>query len=597
MPEIAAIPRTQPRLQTPSGPVRSGQPWWNPQRASSMPIDRYVRTSARLPEALADRTWPAGTVDGAPLWCSVDLRDGNQALANPMDSRRKSALFDLLVSIGFKEIEVGYPSASETDFSFVRDLITGGRIPDDVTISVFTPARIDLIDRTFEAIRGVDHAVVHLCLATACLWRDVVFGMSAAELQQFTVEAAEHVARRADATTGSNLRFEYSPETFNVTEPEFALAVSNSVASAWSASADRPMTLNLPSTVETDSPNVFADQVEWMHRRLDNRQSIILSVHPHNDRGTAVASAELALMAGADRVEGTLFGNGERTGNVCLATLALNLFSQGVDPQLDFSDIDHVREVVEFCNQMPVHARHPYAGDLVYTAFSGTHQDAIAKGLAAHEESARRAGRRAAGLRWEVPYLPIDPKDVGRTYESVVRVNSQSGKGGIAHILKNKYRLDLPRGLRMEFARTVQKITDERGIELNSLQLWEAFSNEYLQARGPLLLKEFSAEPEEQRVRVKALLAMGDGHEIRLTGVGQGPAAALTDGLAGAGYPVQLRDLTEQVASDSVGARAAAYAEVLVAGTAAWGVALDTSPAGAALNSVLSAVNRAIAWP
>jgi len=335
---------------------------------------------------------------------------------------------------------------------------------------VFTPARIDLIDRTFEAIRGVDRAVVHLCLATACLWREVVFGMSAAELRDFTVIAAEHVARRADGMTSSQLRFEYSPETFNVTEPEFALAISNAVTSVWEACPDRPVTLNLPSTVETDTPNVYADQIEWMHRNLDDRESIILSVHPHNDRGTAVASAELALMAGADRVEGTLFGNGERTGNVCLATLALNLFSRGVDPQLDFSDIDGVRRAVEFCNQMPVHARHPYVGDLVYTAFSGTHQDAIAKGLAALQDRAGQAERVPADLPWEVPYLPVDPHDLGRTYESVVRVNSQSGKGGIAHILSRTHGLELPRDLRIEFARTVQKITDEAGTELNSRQ-------------------------------------------------------------------------------------------------------------------------------
>ena len=458
------------RLRTPSGLVRAGQPWWNPQRTSSMPTERYIRAGSRLPEELADRGWPARTVGHAPLWCSVDLRDGNQALASPMDARRKGAMFDLLVRMGFKEIEVGYPSASDTDFAFVRELVRQDRIPGDVTISVFTPARIDLIDRTFEAIRGVDRAVVHLCLATACLWREVVFGMSAAELRDFTVIAAEHVARRADGMTSSQLRFEYSPETFNVTEPEFALAISNAVTSVWEACPDRPVTLNLPSTVETDTPNVYADQIEWMHRNLDDRESIILSVHPHNDRGTAVASAELALMAGADRVEGTLFGNGERTGNVCLATLALNLFSRGVDPQLDFSDIDGVRRAVEFCNQMPVHARHPYVGDLVYTAFSGTHQDAIAKGLAALQDRAGQAERVPADLPWEVPYLPVDPHDLGRTYESVVRVNSQSGKGGIAHILSRTHGLELPRDLRIEFARTVQKITDEAGTELNSRQ-------------------------------------------------------------------------------------------------------------------------------
>jgi 2-isopropylmalate synthase len=566
----------------------------NPQRGSSMPFRRYVRAASGPRPELLDRKWPARTIDRAPLWASVDLRDGNQALANPMDARRKSTMFNLLVELGFKEIEVGYPAASNAEFAFVRDLVTQDRIPDDVTITVFTPARIDLIDRTFEAIQGVDRAIVHLCLATACLWRDVVFGMSLQELRQLTIRAAEHVSALADRMGGSQLRFEYSPETFNVTEPEFALEICNAVTSTWDASPDRPVTLNLPSTVETDTPNVFADQVEWMDGHVDNRESIILSVHPHNDRGTAVATAELALMAGADRVEGTLFGNGERTGNVCLATLALNLFSHGIDPQLDFSNIDDVRACVEFCNQMPVSARHPYVGDLVYTAFSGTHQDAIAKGLAAHEEQAREAGEDPAERAWSVPYLPIDPKDVGRTYESVVRVNSQSGKGGVAHILKSRYRLDLPRALRIEFARAVQKITDETGVEMNSWQLWEIFSNEYLRCETALSLKEFEEKHEDGRVRVVASLALAEGREERLTGTGTTPAAALADGLSRRGHPVELRDMESHMVDDPNGSRVVSYTEVSMRGVIAYGVGLDTSPPAAELHSVLSAVNRAM---
>jgi 2-isopropylmalate synthase len=567
------------------------QPWWNPQRASAMPAGRYTRAAARLFEPETGRSWPGQEITRPPLWCSVDLRDGNQALANPMDLKRKSAMFDLLVRLGFKEIEVGYPSASETDFAFVRGLITGNKIPEDVTIAVFAPARAESIERTFAAIDGVDRGVVHLCLATACLWREVVFQLSADELRALTVGAAEQVARLAEGVPRAQLRFEYSPETFNVTEPEFALAVSNEVVSAWDACPDRPVTLNLPSTVEMDTPNVFADQIEWMHRHLDNRRSIILSVHPHNDRGTAVAAAELGLMAGADRVEGTLFGNGERTGNVCLATLALNLFSRGIDPQLDFSDIDATRRTVEFCNQMPVPARHPYAGDLVYTAFSGTHQDAIAKGLAALD--AKAAGRDQSQLPWEVPYLPVDPRDVGRTYEAIIRVNSQSGKGGIAHLLKTRHGMDLPRGLRIEFARLIQTMTDESGIEINSRQLWDAFTSVYLEPTPSLRLKELGAVRERDRIRVDVCLTTASGREQVLTGTGEDFAAAGVDALANGGWPVELGEVTEQAVIGSAGPRTAVYTVLAVQGSAVWGVGLDASPARAALNSVFSAINRA----
>ena len=582
-----------PRLRTPSGLPRGGQPWWNPQRASAMPAARYLRGSSALTGPASGRQWPDRVIEHSPLWCSVDLRDGNQALANPMNPRRKGLMFDLLVEMGFKEIEVGYPSASDTDFSFVRDLIRQDKIPDDVTISVFTPARPDLIDRTFEAIRGLRHGMVHLCLATACLWRDVVFQMSRDELQALTVASASQVARLAAAMPHSNLRFEYSPETFNVTEPDFALAISDSIVSVWDASPDRPVTLNLPSTVETDTPNVFADQIEWMHNNLGNRRSIILSVHPHNDRGTAVASAELALMAGADRVEGTLFGNGERTGNVCLATLALNLFSHGVDPQLDFSDIDYIRGTVEVCNQMPVPARHPYAGDLVYTAFSGTHQDAIAKGLAARDARAASTGQDQAGLPWEVPYLPIDPKDVGRSYQSVIRVNSQSGKGGVAHVLKSSYGLDLPRALRIELSALVQKTTDESGAEINSRQLWDIFRTHYLEAGPSLRLEEFTCDRDEAVVSVGARLRTADGRELAVAGTGDSPAAAFAEALVRGGWAVQIRDRQQHPVPGSGGTRTAVYAHVEVKGNAAWGAGLDGSPDAATLAAILVAVGRA----
>ena len=461
-------------------PERSAQqPWWNPQRPSAMPIHRYIRHDPQPMLAPGSRTWIDRSIDRAPLWSSVDLRDGNQALASPMDVRRKQAMFDLLVRMGFKDIEVGYPSASEAEFDFVRQLVTGDRIPDDVTISVFTPARPALIDRTFEAVRGADRAIVHLCHATACLWRDVVFRMTPAEVMRLGQQSAQQMLQLADRAGGCDIRFEYSPETFNVTEPEFALEIANTVAEAVDATPGRPLTLNLPSTVEMHTPNVYADQIEWMHRHLDRRNSIILSVHPHNDRGTAVAAAEFALAAGADRVEGTLFGNGERTGNVCLVTLALNLFSRGVDPQLDISDIAAIRRVVEECNEMPVHARHPYAGDLVFTAFSGTHQDAVAKGLAHLDDQAAAAGRATSDLPWEVPYLPIDPQDVGRSYQAIIRVNSQSGKGGIAHVLRAGWGLDLPTELRVEFATVIQRVTDVTGAEVEPDRIWDIFRTEY----------------------------------------------------------------------------------------------------------------------
>ncbi|MCI0386806.1 2-isopropylmalate synthase [Streptomyces sp. CNQ085] len=596
MTEAPPSPSALSGLKTPLGPRRPDQPWWNAQRGSAMPFQRYARSAPRLSAEPTDRAWPSKSLVKAPLWASVDLRDGNQALSSPMNTQRKGRMFDLLVRMGFKDIEVGYPSASDADFSFLRMLIEEDRIPDDVTISVFTPARPELIDRTFQAIEGADQAMVHLCNATACLWREVVFGMTADEVQRMALTSAERIARLADAARGTHLRFEYSPETFNVTEPEYVLEISNAIAALWDASPDRPVTLNLPTTVETDSPNVFADQVEWMHRNLERRESVILSVHPHNDRGTAVASAELAVMAGADRIEGTLFGNGERTGNVCLATLALNLFSQGVDPQLDFSDIDEIRSTVEYANQLPVGPRHPYGGDLVYTAFSGTHQDAIAKGLADIERQAAGAGTSTTEVRWDVPYLPIDPKDIGRTYESVVRVNSQSGKSGVAHVLKSAYGLDLPRSMRVELARLVQQVADGDGTELTSRELRAIFARTYLDFEAPaLLLKEFHSTAGESATVVDALVVGRDGRESRLTGTGADAATAYADALTRHGVAAEVTELTAHPIGDSLGTGYAAYAQLTVSGAMWYGAALASDEESARLKAVTSAVNRATA--
>jgi 2-isopropylmalate synthase len=509
------------------------------------------------------RTWIERAVDRVPLWSSVDLRDGNQALPVPMDVRRKQAMFDLLVRMGFKDIEIGYPSASEVDFEFARHLVTGDLIPDDVTVSVFTPARPALIDRTFEAIRGADRAMIHLCHATACLWRDVVFRLTAAEVLQLARDNARYMLRLADEAGSSAIRFEYSPETFNVTEPEFALEIANTVAEIVDATPERPLTLNLPSTVEMHSPKVYADQIEWMHRNLDRRDSIILSVHPHNDRGTAVAAAEFAIAAGADRVEGTLFGNGERTGNVCLVTLALNLFTRGVDPQLDFSDIAAIRGVVEECNQMPVHARHPYGGDLVFTAFSGTHQDAVAKGLAHLASRAAAAGQAASDLPWEVPYLPIDPRDLGRSYEAIIRVNSQSGKGGIAHALRSGWGLDLPRELSVEFAAVIQRVADATGAEVTPDRIWDIFRAEYCDA---------TSIPAEL-----------DGNKL----------AELLSAMHDRGVPAEI----DQILDADTGSLAVCYARLLVGERPVWGVGMtQTTAANARAAAVRAALHRSGAF-
>ncbi|GAA4104671.1 2-isopropylmalate synthase [Actinomadura miaoliensis] len=582
-----------PTLRTPEGPVPDDAPWWNPQRGSAMPYHRYRPAHERVPLPDIDRTWPDRRVESAPLWVPVDLRDGNQALAEPMDPARKRRMFDLFVAMGFKEIEVGYPSASRTDFDFVRHLVETDAVPDDVTPVVFTAARADLIERTFASIEGLPRAVVHLYTATAPTWRQVVLGRDRAEVHALILEAAAHVGRLASRCPG--VRMEFSPETFMLTEPDYALEICDSLTRLWEASPDRPVIHNLPVTVEIATPNVYADQIEYMHRHLACREAVILSVHPHNDRGTGVACAELALLAGAQRVEGCLFGNGERTGNVDLVTLALNLHAQGVDPRIDFSDIDEIRRTAEHCNRLPVHERHPYAGDLVYTAFSGTHQDAIAKGMAHHARRAADLGVPEREAPWDVPYLPIDPADVGRDYAAVIRVNSQSGKGGMSYLLRSEYGLDLPRRLQIEFSQVVQRATDDSGTEVTAAQLWDLFRAEYLDKadEGPVELVEWrTAHTGPERHDFTGVLRV-DGVEGEHTGTGNGPLDALTDALAKAGIKVDVLQYVEQATQKGANAPAAAYVECRVDGVTRWGAGLSTSLLTASVQALVSAVNRA----
>ncbi|MFI8425811.1 2-isopropylmalate synthase [Streptomyces sp. NPDC085479] len=586
---------TFPTLRTPSGAVPASAPAWNPQRPSAMPYTRYRSAHDRVALPLQDRTWPSRQLLTAPLWVPVDLRDGNQALAEPMDSARKRRLFDLLCAMGFKEIEVGYPSASQTDFDFVRHLAESGAVPDDVTISVFTAAREDLVDRTLASVEGLPRTLVHLYTATAPTWRNVVLGRSRDELHALIRKAATYLMRSAERRAGADIRFEFSPEVFNLTEPDFVLEVCNGLTELWDASPDRPVVHNLPATVEIATPNVYADQIEYMHRHLARRDSVILSVHPHNDRGTGVACAELAVLAGAQRVEGCLFGNGERTGNVDLVTLALNLHAQGVDPMLDFSDIDAVREVVEHCTRLPVHPRHPYGGDLVHTAFSGTHQDAISKGMAHHARQARELGVPPERAPWAVPYLPVDPGDLGRTYEEVIRINSQSGKGGIAHLLQAHHGLDLPQAMRPDFSRVVQRVTDASGLELSPKELGEQFHRTYLAPAldGTVTLDSWETGrtgPATHEFRC-ALSADGTTHTHR--GTGNGPLSALTDALASAGIAVDILGYTEHATASGPDSPAVAYAQCRVDGTTVWGAGQDTSVLTASVHAVMSAVNRA----
>jgi 2-isopropylmalate synthase len=548
-----------------------------------MPHQRY---KAFEPVALADRTWPSRTIDRAPAWCSVDLRDGNQALIEPMGAQRKRRMFDLLVKLGFKEIEVGFPSASQTDYDFLRDLIDSGAIPDDVWIQVLTQSRDELIDRTFEAIRGAKHVIVHLYNSTSTLQRRVVFGLDEDGIVAIAERGTRRIRERANEQRGSEIRFEYSPESFTGTELPFAKRACEAVMAIWQPTPERPMILNLPATVEMSTPNVYADQIEWFVRNVVQRESLIISVHPHNDRGTAVAAAELALMAGADRVEGTLFGNGERTGNVCVVTLAANLFTQGVDPMLDLSDIPQIVRTVEYCNQIPVHPRHPYGGDLVFTAFSGSHQDAIKKGLEALEK--------AGDPTWEVPYLPVDPKDLGRSYEAIIRINSQSGKGGVAYIMRTDYGFELPRNLQIEFSKVVQAHTDETGAEVTAPELWSAFEREYLAPAGPFgLLEQHVTETADGGSAITARLTDGDAVRT-IGGSGNGPISAFVAGLReGLGVEIAVRDYHEHATTTGANAAAVAYVELEVAGTAVFGVARDANIVTASLRAIVSGLNRA----
>ncbi len=563
----------------------------NPQQPSGMPHQRY---EPFVPVVLDDRTWPTRSITQAPRWCAVDLRDGNQALIDPMSPTRKRAMFDLLVGMGYKEIEVGFPSASQTDFDFVRQLIDDGAIPDDVVIQVLTQARGELIERTFESLRGAKQAIVHLYNSTSTLQRRVVFGLDQDGIRDIAVQGARLCKKYEESIPGTTVFYEYSPESYTGTELEFAVRVCNDVLEVFEPTAEKPVIINLPATVEMTTPNLYADSIEWMDRNLAHREHVVLSLHPHNDRGTAVAAAELGYLAGADRIEGCLFGNGERTGNVCLVTLGLNLFTQGVDPQIDFSDIDEVRRTVEYCNQLPVAERHPYGGDLVYTAFSGSHQDAIKKGFEALERDAAAAGHDVDQHPWAVPYLPIDPKDVGRSYEAVIRVNSQSGKGGVAYILKTEHKLELPRRAQIEFSRTIQARTDAEGGEVTPDEIWAAFRTEYLDRTSPLRLDSVhtsSAAGERDALTVGVEV---DGELRRLEGTGNGPIAAFVTALNGLEHDLDVRvlDYHEHALSAGGDAIAAAYVECTVGDEVVWGVGLDANIVTASLRAVLSAVNR-----
>lgn len=562
---------------------------------SSMPYKRY---SSFIPVDLSDRTWPSKEMTKAPQWCSVDLRDGNQALIDPMDTPRKLAMFNLLVSMGYKQIEVGFPSASQTDFDFVRKIIEEDLIPDDVIIQVLTQAREPLIRRTYESLKGAKQAIVHLYNSTSTLQRRVVFGQDKEGIKKIATDAAELCLSLVNTVPGTKIYFEYSPESYTGTELEYALEVCNAVNDIWKPTPSWKTILNLPATVEMATPNVYADSIEWMHRNLSYRDSVILSLHPHNDRGTGVAAAELGYLAGADRIEGTLFGNGERTGNVCLVTLGMNLVSHGIDPMIDFSDIDEIRRTVEYANQLRVPERHPYGGDLVFTAFSGSHQDAIKKGLEHLEKDAKAAGVPVEDFTWAVPYLPIDPKDIGRSYEAVIRVNSQSGKGGVAYIMKHEHHLDLPRRLQIEFSKVVQAKTDTEGGEVLPEEMWRSFEDEYLPTEsapwGRFRLRGLSqASILDEDVHLTVSISdRGEMHE--LTGQGNGPIAAFLAILQDYGVDVRVLDYYQHALSEGGDASSAAYLECAINGEVFWGVGIDPNTTTASLKAVISAINRAI---
>jgi 2-isopropylmalate synthase len=574
----------------------------NNQKPSAMPIHRYKPFHEQIKVDLPDRAWPTKRITKAPRWCAVDLRDGNQALIDPMSPERKLKMFQLLVRMGYKEIEVGFPSASQTDFDFVRVLIEDGHIPEDVTIQVLTQARDHLIERTYESLIGAKNVIVHFYNSTSVLQRKVVFNQDKDGIKKIALDAAKKCKSLEHLLPGTKIYYEYSPESYTGTELEYAVEVCNAVIEEIGPTPERQMVINLPATVEMITPNVYADSIEWMSRHLAHRDSILLSLHPHNDRGTAIAAAEQGYMAGADRIEGCLFGNGERTGNVDLVTLGLNLFSQGIDPEIDFSNIDEIKRTVEYCNQLPVPERSPYGGDLVYTAFSGSHQDAIKKGFEAMQKTADAQGKSLGDLEWAVPYLPIDPLDVGRSYEAVIRVNSQSGKGGVAYLLKSDHSLDLPRKLQIEFSRVVQGLTDSEGGEVSSEKLWEIFQDEYLPAPnskpelkwGRFELKRMKTESEMDG-EVKLEIVLRDGaKEIAASGTGNGPISAFLSILGAQGVDTRLLDYVEHTMSAGGDAQAASYIELDVAGKTLWGVGIDSDIATSSLKAVISGVNRAI---
>ena len=560
-----------------------------------MPVHRY---SSFIPVDLADRTWPNKKITVAPKWCSVDLRDGNQALIDPMDTPRKLAMFKLLVAMGYKEIEVGFPSASQTDFDFVRKIIDEDLIPDDVVIQVLTQAREPLIRRTYEAIKGSKQAIVHLYNSTSTLQRRVVFGLDKDGIKKIATDGAQLCLDLMKTVPETKVSFEYSPESYTGTELEFAVEVCNAVNAIWKPTPAWKTIMNLPATVEMATPNIYADSIEWMCRNLENRESVIVSLHPHNDRGTGVAAAELGYLAGADRIEGTLFGNGERTGNVCLVTLGINLVSHGIDPHIDFSNIDEIRRTVEYANQLKVPERHPYGGDLVFTAFSGSHQDAIKKGFEHLARDAKAAGVEVDQHTWAVPYLPIDPKDIGRSYEAVIRVNSQSGKGGVAYLMKTEHHLDLPRRLQIEFSKIVQGKSEAQGGEVSADELWAIFEDEYLPTDGApwgrFRLKGLS-QTSVMNEDVQLTVVITDrGQEVELSGHGNGPIAAFCNILQNYGVDVRVLDFHEHALSAGGDASAAAYLECAIGGDVYWGVGVDPNTTTASLKAVVSAINRAI---
>ncbi|WP_237189146.1 2-isopropylmalate synthase [Rothia nasimurium] len=573
----------------------------NYQKPSPMPFHKYLPFEQQIQVSLPDRTWPDKTMTKAPRWCAVDLRDGNQALIDPMDTERKLAMFKLLVKMGYKEIEVGFPSASATDFNFVRTLIEDGHIPHDVTIQVLVQCREHLIQKTFEAIDGAPRAIVHFYNSTSVLQRRVVFNQDQDGILDIALTGARLCKKYEEQMTGdTKITYEYSPESFTGTELEYAVRVCNAVTDELGIGEGNEVIINLPATVEMATPNVYADSVEWMSRHLTNREHVVLSLHPHNDRGTGVAAAELGYLAGADRIEGCLFGNGERTGNVDLVTLGLNLYTQGIDPEIDFSNIDEIRRTVEYCNQLPVHERSPYGGDLVFTAFSGSHQDAIKKGFERMEKDAAEQGKTVDELVWAVPYLPIDPKDLGRSYEAVIRVNSQSGKGGVAYLLKKDFGLDLPKRAQQEFSAIVQARTDAEGGEVESKALWDIFADEYLPSAssdnrwGKYRIESLSIDSEEHGATTMRVGLNIDGHTYNRVAQGSGPIEALQAILAQEGVDVRVLDYSEHTLASAANAQAASYIEAAVGSRVLWGIGIDSSTTRASLKAMISAVNRAL---